>query len=196
MNNVTNNAKQEFFYRIIALMLIFINIFLIIYLLFGFGKVSINNNQVSVFYVNENRLDSTKSISLRPGKYTIRVANKDISSEPKDVWVWPFITNKIQIEKSNPSNIFKYSNNKPLTAGEIELLSSEYSKDQNWLVAKYLEKDTGNQYTMIFKYTLDQWQNIAYYPNESNEMDDENILLVPDDVIAIYNRIKQPGDED
>ena len=189
--HIKNLITNQKIIRTLILLMIVLNVFLILYLVFGFGtlRISATADGTRVF-IDENLIDSsTKELRLRPGTYTVRYAGKSDSPEPQTVRVSLFKTTVSAPDPANPINILVNSRLAPQSAGKITVKESWYSSDGNWMIASYAIGESEKPLVVAIRFIETSWQTIATYPGSSNEPFDQITSKLPTDIAVKFKEM-------
>lgn len=170
-----------------------LNIFLLIYLFFGFTTISTSKDSATI-YVNGNKFSAVKSVKLRPGIYTIETTTKDTAPTPRRVVALPFIPVTIKLDQIQPIHPFIYARNAPGDANEHTDVSGSFMKDGYWYVGTFTTPDKGSYYTVAIQYVFGEWQIQKIIPSSTILSDDTSML--PDDIAAAFIESARGNDLD
>ena len=183
-------------FKLAVIGLITVNTFLLLYFIFGYGTIKIDMPPNSTVYLNENAKGNKNSLVVRPGVYTIRIANKDVSAQTYTIRVMPFSTKTVIATKNDPISIFKEAVNTPYIGGEYNIVKA-IPVNNDWLVAKYEQARNGNVTIVAARYIFNKWYIVASYPNDfSTDSIKDQLNKLPDDVQIVYNDTRRIEDED
>ncbi len=177
---IPNTLKQI---RTWVIFFLVLNVFLVVYLLFGFSTIS-TNKDTATFYINNNRFSDTKELKLRPGIYSVRVITKDTAPYQKKIYSLPFVPVTIQLDPIKPFDTFVNARNAPSDAKDYTVTSGEFLENGSWYVGTFRTTDGGAYYVAAIQYVYGEWQIRKIIP--SNDTLSDDIAVLPDSIAAAY----------
>lgn len=161
-----------------------LNIFLLMYLLLGFGILKTDKG-AATFYINNNRFTDVNKIKLRPGVYTIQVFTKDTAPYSEKIFALPFFSKTIQLEPIKPFDAFVSARNAPSDAKDYTTTAGEFLENNTWFVGTFRTIDGGAYYVAAIQYVYGEWQIRKIIPSNDTLSDDTSAL--PDSIVPAFN---------
>lgn len=180
IQNILNSPR---FWRRAIIALICINVFLVIYLFFGFSTITTTKDS-STIYVNGNKFANVSHVTLRPGVYTIEISSKDTKPVQQKIVALPFVPKKIELQKVEPIDTFVSARNAPPDANKYTDIRGGFLNDGYWYVGSFRTQDGESFYYAAIQYVFGEWQIQKIIPSDTTEGDD--VSMLPNNVAAAF----------